>query len=97
MRTKIKRNDPCPCGSGKKHKKCCGQNKRAGALPPRRRRFGIPILTGAERDGMRAAGKANATLLDLVRERDRLRREAEAALDALKGLIERNFDEDDGG
>jgi uncharacterized protein len=23
-RTKIKRNDPCPCGSGKKYKKCCG-------------------------------------------------------------------------
>jgi len=22
---KIKRNDPCPCGSGKKYKKCCGQ------------------------------------------------------------------------
>ncbi|MDI6890828.1 MAG: SEC-C metal-binding domain-containing protein [Thermodesulfovibrionales bacterium] len=22
--TKIKRNDPCPCGSGKKYKKCCG-------------------------------------------------------------------------
>lgn len=21
---KIHRNDPCPCGSGKKHKKCCG-------------------------------------------------------------------------
>lgn len=21
---KISRNDPCPCGSGKKHKKCCG-------------------------------------------------------------------------
>ena len=21
------RNDPCPCGSGKKHKKCCGANK----------------------------------------------------------------------
>lgn len=20
---KIKRNDPCPCGSGKKYKKCC--------------------------------------------------------------------------
>lgn len=20
---KVKRNDPCPCGSGKKHKKCC--------------------------------------------------------------------------
>ncbi len=23
---KIGRNDPCPCGSGKKHKKCCGSN-----------------------------------------------------------------------
>ncbi len=21
--TKVGRNDPCPCGSGKKHKKCC--------------------------------------------------------------------------
>jgi uncharacterized protein YecA (UPF0149 family) len=20
----ISRNDPCPCGSGKKYKKCCG-------------------------------------------------------------------------
>ncbi|WP_368043686.1 SEC-C metal-binding domain-containing protein, partial [uncultured Clostridium sp.] len=20
-------NDPCPCGSGKKYKKCCGKNK----------------------------------------------------------------------
>lgn len=25
-RTKIGRNDPCPCGSGRKHKKCCGLN-----------------------------------------------------------------------
>ena len=22
--TKVGRNDPCPCGSGKKHKRCCG-------------------------------------------------------------------------
>jgi preprotein translocase subunit SecA len=22
--SKIGRNDPCPCGSGKKYKKCCG-------------------------------------------------------------------------
>jgi uncharacterized protein YecA (UPF0149 family) len=21
------RNDPCPCGSGKKYKKCCGKGK----------------------------------------------------------------------
>jgi len=26
---KIGRNDPCPCGSGKKYKKCCGMNENA--------------------------------------------------------------------
>ncbi|HEX9591765.1 MAG TPA: SEC-C metal-binding domain-containing protein [bacterium] len=36
---KVGRNDPCPCGSGTKYKKCCGQpSKRAtpepAALPP---------------------------------------------------------------
>lgn len=25
-KVKIGRNDPCPCGSGKKYKKCCGRN-----------------------------------------------------------------------
>lgn len=25
---KIGRNDPCPCGSGKKYKKCCGVNSQ---------------------------------------------------------------------
>ena len=24
---KVGRNDPCPCGSGKKYKNCCGKNK----------------------------------------------------------------------
>ena len=24
---KVGRNDPCPCGSGKKYKKCCGREK----------------------------------------------------------------------
>ena len=23
----VGRNDPCPCGSGKKYKKCCGRGK----------------------------------------------------------------------
>ena len=26
MIKKTERNDPCPCGSGKKYKKCCGMN-----------------------------------------------------------------------
>ena len=25
--SKIGRNDPCPCGSGKKYKNCCGKNQ----------------------------------------------------------------------
>ena len=25
---KVGRNDPCPCGSGKKYKNCCGKNKK---------------------------------------------------------------------
>jgi hypothetical protein len=25
LKPKIGRNDPCPCGSGKKYKKCCGK------------------------------------------------------------------------
>ncbi len=28
---KVGRNDPCPCGSGKKYKKCCGMNESADA------------------------------------------------------------------
>jgi uncharacterized protein len=29
--TKIGRNDPCPCGSGKKYKKCCYDKDQAAA------------------------------------------------------------------
>jgi hypothetical protein len=32
--SKIGRNDPCPCGSGKKHKKCCLGKDAAKATPP---------------------------------------------------------------
>ena len=28
---KVGRNDPCPCGSGKKHKKCCGAAGKTAA------------------------------------------------------------------
>lgn len=31
MSDKKKRNDPCPCGSGKKYKKCCGAKKNLNA------------------------------------------------------------------
>jgi len=25
-KSRVGRNDPCPCGSGKKYKKCCGKD-----------------------------------------------------------------------
>ncbi len=31
---KVGRNDPCPCGSGKKYKKCCGRDVAGGPQPP---------------------------------------------------------------
>jgi tetratricopeptide (TPR) repeat protein len=40
-KAKIGRNDPCPCGSGKKYKNCCGKeaNKPSPPLPPFDRRL----------------------------------------------------------
>ncbi len=32
--TKISRNAPCPCGSGKKYKRCCLPNEAATPRPP---------------------------------------------------------------
>jgi uncharacterized protein YchJ len=36
-RAKVGRNDPCPCGSGKKYKKCCGNEsgRCSGGISPR--------------------------------------------------------------
>lgn len=36
MTEKIGRNDPCPCGSGKKYKQCC-LSKQYPALPGKRK------------------------------------------------------------
>jgi hypothetical protein len=41
----IKRNDPCPCGSGKKYKKCCGL-KEAKSRQEQRSLFNIPLSSG---------------------------------------------------
>lgn len=28
----VKRNDPCPCGSGSKFKRCCGRGQNKGTF-----------------------------------------------------------------
>jgi hypothetical protein len=35
MSKKIGRNDPCPCGSGEKYKKCCIQGHQETVHPPK--------------------------------------------------------------
>lgn len=44
---KTGRNDPCPCGSGKKYKQCCQQNERA--------QVSVPNLDAQIRQAMQAA------------------------------------------
>ena len=41
---KTGRNDPCPCGSGLKYKKCCADNENTG---------GQPDGSGSRLDGLR--------------------------------------------
>lgn len=42
---KVGRNAPCPCGSGRKYKKCCGRDSgRAGFPKPSQGRAGINLL-----------------------------------------------------
>lgn len=43
MNKKVGRNDPCPCGSGKKHKNCC-MTKLASS----KRTFKAKILSGPQ-------------------------------------------------
>ncbi|MEJ2638419.1 MAG: type I methionyl aminopeptidase [Desulfosarcinaceae bacterium] len=70
MRTaKVKRNDPCPCGSGKKYKRCClGKpgNVRRDTDLDYARRHRIRLKSPAEIDGIRRAGVLVLELLDLA-------------------------------
>ena len=43
MTEKIGRNEPCPCGSGKKYKKCCGPNKPLDFSLPEDLLTGTPL------------------------------------------------------
>ncbi|MGH9750721.1 MAG: preprotein translocase subunit SecA [Candidatus Polarisedimenticolia bacterium] len=40
---RVGRNDPCPCGSGKKYKKCHGADEGAGTSPPATARHGVRV------------------------------------------------------
>lgn len=66
---KAGRNDPCPCGSGLKYKKCClGKSK----LEPENlkdlyaKKYKIQLKQAADIEGIRKAGRLTLDTLDLV-------------------------------
>ena len=79
MIAKIGRNDPCPCGSGQKYKRCCGPRDaaasaeraataRAAALLAREpERFAPEAAIGAEDDGLDEASNVVIDLIDAGR------------------------------
>ena len=68
--SKVGRNDPCPCGSGLKYKKCCAE--KAEAAPPSdlaevyARKHRIRVKTPADIEAIRRAGRLVVATLDLV-------------------------------
>lgn len=46
MVEKVGRNDPCPCGSGKKYKSCCLQKEQQKRHPQGGRKFTAKVLSG---------------------------------------------------
>ncbi len=68
MTEKVGRNDPCPCGSGKKHKNCClqkQQTKRSGLAG---RKFTAKVLSAGgvnkpqQAEGQEQAGQVKAVV-----------------------------------
>lgn len=63
--TNIGRNDPCPCGSGLKYKKCC-LGKDQDLISIYEKNFGIRFKTEKDIEGIRRCGKLALMILDEV-------------------------------
>lgn len=67
---KVRRNDPCPCGSGLKYKKCCLHKE--GSLPKNNhkrlylQKHGIRVKETRDIEGIKKAGRLALKTLDLV-------------------------------
>jgi methionyl aminopeptidase len=73
--SKVGRNDPCPCGSGLKYKKCCA-GKEDAVLPVDLkevyvRKYRIRVKTPKDIEAIRRAGRLVVATLDLVEPRIR--------------------------
>jgi methionyl aminopeptidase len=67
---KVRRNDPCPCGSGLKYKKCCLNRETIGDAAQNRdlyrQKYNIRLKEEKDIEGIRRAGRLALSTLDLV-------------------------------
>ena len=68
---KVGRNDPCPCGSGKKYKRCCLNAKNPAPVNVEKlylQKYDIRLKHAKDVEGIRAAGRLVIETLDLMEE-----------------------------
>jgi len=81
---KIGRNDPCPCGSGKKYKKCCLLHQDgANRYPSKRKMPFIPVYTELD--------QLSNSVVDLIKEN-----KLDEAEDVSRKLLDEYPDQVDG-
>src|SRR5579884_2177083 len=92
------RNDPCPCGSGKKYKRCCLSTVQAGG--PRRRTVDIVAEVrvaeerGDEDGAIRLLEEARTVLHDPDLDRMLLERYLELPVEEAEPLLRRWWEEE---
>jgi len=70
-KSKVGRNDPCPCGSGRKYKKCCQGKSTAPKIDLRQeyeQKHRIRFKTPEQIAGIRKAGQLTVATLEMVAE-----------------------------
>lgn len=77
---KIGRNDPCPCGSGIKYKKCCAGKQEAGEAPPGMGELMDELKRALEGQSFGSLEEVNAFIGGYMRQQDR------SAIDDFHGL-----------
>lgn len=71
MNAKIGRNDPCPCGSGKKYKKCCMNTTNSESLNLSEtyfKRYKVRLKTPEQIEGIRRCGKLVMQTFDAIKD-----------------------------
>lgn len=67
---KVGRNDPCPCGSGRKYKKCCLGKEQVPELPNMKdlyfQKYKIKLKEDKDIAGIKKAGRLALDTLDIV-------------------------------